>query len=198
LSGWKELDVDFYYGAYTKPLKTKASESDLRIFALHYHDGRRALKTDNRPQSARAADLNKLRLTTLGGHYITTFKAGAGKIDFLLWGAGQFGAWGRLDHHAGAIAAEAGYQLSGKTADKVKPWLRAGYFRCTGDGDPNDAMHGTFFQALPTPRIYARFPFYNMMNNEDAFVQLRLKPHTKLTLRTDVHHLRLSSARDLW
>jgi hypothetical protein len=26
---------------------------------------------------------------------------------------------------------------------------------------------GTFFQDLPTPRQYARFPFYNMMNNED-------------------------------
>ncbi|MEK7833049.1 MAG: hypothetical protein AAB401_18310, partial [Acidobacteriota bacterium] len=67
-----------------------------------------------------------------------------------------------------------------------------------GDGDPNDGTHGTFFQVLPTPRIYARFPFFNSMNNEDAFVQLRLKPHAKLALRTDLHHLRLGSERDLW
>ena len=76
--------------------------------------------------------------------------------------------------------------------------MRAGYFRSTGDGNPNDGTHNTFFQALPTPRIYARFPFYNLMNNEDAFAQLRLKPHAKLALRADVHQLRLSNANDQW
>lgn len=199
LRGWNELDVDFYYGAFTKPIKAKTSESDFRLFALHYHDGRRVLKTDNRPAAVRAADNEKIRLTTVGGHYIGVTKAGSGKADALVWAAGQFGEWGKLDHRAGAVALEAGYQFGGnKTADKLKPWIRAGYFRSTGDGDPNDTKHGTFFQALPTPRIYARTPFFNSMNNEDAFVQLRLKPHAKLALRTDVHHLRLSSERDLW
>jgi hypothetical protein len=51
---------------------------------------------------------------------------------------------------------------------------------------------------LPTPRIYARFPFYNLMNNEGVFAQLRLKPHAKLSLRADAHQLRLSNANDLW
>ncbi len=199
LRGWNELDVDFYYGAFTKPIKAKTSESDFRVFALHYHDGRRVLKTDNRSAAVRAADNEKIRLTTVGGHYIGVAKAGSGKADVLVWGAGQFGEWGTLDHRAAAIAAEAGYQFGGnKTADKIKPWIRAGYFRSTGDGDPNDGTHGTFFQVLPTPRIYARFPFFNSMNNEDAFVQLRLKPHAKLALRTDLHHLRLGSERDLW
>lgn len=194
LRGWNQLDVDFYYGAYTKPIKAKSAESDLRVFALHYHDGRRVLKTDNRALALRTADTEKIRVTTVGGHYVTVAKAGAGKVDLLLWGAGQFGAWGRLNHHAGAIAAEAGYQFNAK----LKPWLRAGYFRSTGDGDANDTTHSTFFQMLPTPRIYARFPFFNAMNNEDAFVQLRVKPHTKLGVRADVHHLRLSNANDLW
>ncbi|MFN7929406.1 MAG: alginate export family protein [Blastocatellia bacterium] len=194
LRGWNELDVDLYYGAYTKPIKAKNSEHDLRVFALHYHDGRRVLKTDNRAVALRTADLEKIRVTTFGGHYIATTKAGAGKADVLLWGAGQFGDWGKLNHRAGAVAAEAGYQFNAK----LKPWLRGGYFRSTGDNDPNDATHGTFFQTLPTPRIYARFPFFNAMNNEDAFVQLRLKPHAKLNLRTDLHHLRLSNKNDLW
>ncbi|MBP6821204.1 MAG: alginate export family protein [Acidobacteria bacterium] len=199
LRGWNELDVDFYYGSFNKGFKAKTSESDMRLFALHYHDGRRVLKTDNRPVALRAADNDKIRLTTVGGHYIGVTKAGSGKADALLWVAGQFGEWGRLDHRAAAIAAETGYQFGGnKTTDNIKPWLRLGYFRSTGDGDPNDGTHGTFFQALPTPRIYARFPFFNAMNNEDVFVQLRLKPHAKLALRTDVHHLRLSSERDLW
>lgn len=199
LRGWNELDVDFYYGAFTKPIKRKTSESDFRLFALHYHDGRRVLKTDNRSAVLRAADNEKIRLTTVGGHYIGVTKAGSGKADVLIWGAAQFGEWGKLDHRAGAIAAEAGYQFGGnKTADKIKPWVRAGYFRSTGDNDPNDQTHGTFFQVLPTPRIYARTPFFNSMNNEDSFVQLRLKPHAKLALRTDVHHLRLSNEHDLW
>ncbi|HMV50897.1 MAG TPA: alginate export family protein, partial [Blastocatellia bacterium] len=94
--------------------------------------------------------------------------------------------------------AEAGYQFTGKSVDKLKPWLRAGYFRSTGDGDPADNTHGTFFQVLPTPRPYARFPFYDLVNNEDTFAQLRLKPHAKVSLRTDVHHLRLSNAKDQW
>lgn len=194
LRGWNELDVDFYYSAYTKPIKAKSAESDVRVFAMHYHDGRRVLKTDNRSLALRTADAEKIRVTTAGGHYVTVAKAGAGKADVLLWGAGQFGDWGRLNHRAGAVAAEAGYQFN----HKFKPWVRAGYFRSTGDGDANDATHSTFFQMLPTPRIYARFPFFNAMNNEDAFVQLRLKPHAKIGLRTDVHHLRLSNARDLW
>ena len=92
------------------------------------------------------------------------------------------------------MALEGGYQF----AVKLKPWLRAGYFRSTGDGNPNDDTHNTFFQVLPTPRIYARFPFYNLMNNEDTFLQLRLKPHQKLSLRADVRYLRLGNRNDLW
>jgi hypothetical protein len=198
LKGNRELDVDFYYGAFTRPFKSRTGESEMRAFALHYHDGRRTLKIDNRTQAARAADTDNIRLTTLGGHYIGAYRAGRGKVDALLWGAGQFGEWGRLTHRAGAIAAEAGYQFSGKLADKIKPWARAGYFRGTGDGDATDTTHGTYFQTLPTPRIYARFPFFNQMNNEDMFAQLRLKPHARLALRADVHYLRLSSAKDLW
>ncbi|MBL8187818.1 MAG: alginate export family protein [Acidobacteria bacterium] len=199
LRGWNQLDVDFYYGSFNKGFKTKTSESDFRAFALHYHDGRRVLKTDNRPQAVRAADTENIRVNTLGGHYIGVTNAGKGKADVLFWGAGQFGDWGKLNHRAAAIAAEAGYQFGGnKTADKIKPWIRAGYFRSTGDGNPADNTHGTFFQVLPTPRPFARFPFFDLVNNEDVFAQLRLKPHAKVGLRTDVHHLRLSNASDQW
>lgn len=204
LNGNKELDVDFYYGAFTKPIKYKKGESEARAFVLHYHDGRRVLKTDNRAQALRAADTENIRLTTVGGHYIGVRqlregKAGAGKFDVLLWGAGQFGQWGRLDHRAGAIAAEIGYSLGGgRIADKIKPWVRGGYFRSTGDGDPTDNTHNTFFQVLPTPRIYARTPFFNLMNTEDAFGQFRMKPHARLNVRFDAHHLNLSNSKDLW
>jgi hypothetical protein len=193
-----QLDVDVYYGAFTQPRKAKTAESEWRVFGAHYHDGRRVLKTDNRPLALRSPDNEKIRVTTFGGHYIGVAQAGAGKADWLLWSAAQFGDWGALKHRAAAVAIEGGYQFNAPKLKPLQPWLRAGYFRSTGDGDPLDDAHGTFFQMLPTPRIYARFPFFNLMNNEDAFVQLRLKPHAKLALRSDIHHLRLSSARDLW
>jgi hypothetical protein len=194
LNANREMDVDFYYGAFTKPIAGKRAESEARAFALHYHDGRGAVKTDNRLLAARAADGENIRLTTVGGHLLSAIKSGRGAFDLLVWGAGQFGGWGGLDHRAGAIAAEGGYRFGVKTS----PWLRAGYFRSTGDGDPLDDNHGTFFQVLPTPRIYARFPFYNLMNNEDLFLQLRIKPHSRVSLRGDVHRLRLSNSNDLW
>lgn len=199
LNGNDELDVDFYYGAFTKGTKFKTAETEWRAFALHYHDGRPTLKTDNRAQTLRTADKSNIRLTTVGGHHIGVYQAGKGKLDTLLWGAGQFGSWGNQDQRAGSIAAEAGYSfVGGKFADKLKPWVRAGYFRSTGDGDPTDDKHTTFFQVLPTPRIYARTPFFNSMNNEDVFGELRLKPHAKLAVRFDAHHLRLSNSKDLW
>jgi len=84
LKGNAELDVDFYYGAFTRPLKRKQSESEFRAFVLHYHDGRPVLKTDNRAPLLRAADSSNIRLNTLGGHYIGAYKAARGKVDLLL------------------------------------------------------------------------------------------------------------------
>jgi hypothetical protein len=78
------------------------------------------------------------------------------------------------------------------------PWLRAGYNRSSGDDNPADDTHGTFLQLLPTARIYAQFPFFNLMNNEDLFTQLILKPHSRVTLRSDYHWLRVTESVDLW
>src|SRR5258708_8154850 len=36
------------------------------------------------------------------------------------------------------------------------------------------------------------------MNNEDVFGELRLKPHARLSLRSEIHYLRLSNTHDLW
>lgn len=194
LRGMKELDVDVSYGSFTRQMSYKQTESEARVFALYYHDGRSTLKVDNRPSAVRTVDQQNIRLTTLGGHHLSTFTARGGKVDLLLWGVGQVGEWGALSHRASALAAEAGYQPN----LKLKPWFRAGYFRGSGDGDAADRRHGTFFQVLPTPRLFARFPFYNLMNNEDTFAQITLRPHARVTLRTDVHHLQLSNANDLW
>jgi len=116
-------------------------------------------------------------------------------MDVLVWACGQSGDWGSVDHRAWAYAVEAGYQLPRLPA---APWLRAGLSRASGDDDPADHHHRTFFQIIPTPRIYAQFPFYNLMNGEDLFAQMILKPHPKVSLRRDLHRLRLTEAADLW
>src|SRR6185312_767234 len=43
-----------------------------------------------------------------------------------------------------------------------------------------------------------RFPFFNMMNSRDAFGELMVRPSKKITLRSDVHSLRLATGNDLW
>jgi hypothetical protein len=197
VKGMDELDVDTYYGAYTRSVRTQQSAGELRVFALGYIDYRTlALKTDNRPAPIRAADFGKIEIATWGADYAHVFNtSNTGKFDFLVWGVVQTGAWGNLTQRAGAFVGEAGWQ---PPVTLLKPWVSAGYSYGSGDGNPNDSRHGTFFQVLPTPRQYARFPFYNMMNNEDLYASLNLRPVSKLALRSEVHTLRLASASDLW
>jgi Alginate export len=194
MNGNPELNVDVQYVALTR---AEVRQHILwRAFALGYHDGRTGLaKTDGRALPVRSADHKNIRIGTYGGDMVATVPAGYGQFDFLFWGAGQNGRWGLQSHKAGAAALEGGYQFSKVTTG---PWLRGGWFRSTGDGNTADGEHNTFFQVLPTPRIYARLPFYNLMNSTDEFVQLMDKPVNKVSVRSDIHWLQLTSANDLW
>lgn len=194
MNGNPELNVDIQYLALTR---ANVKQHILwRAFGIGYHDGRTGLtKTDNRALSVRASDHKNIRIGTYGGDLLTSFPAGPGQFDFLFWGAGQNGSWGLQNHKAGALAIEGGYQL---TKVPTAPWLRGGWFRSTGDNNTTDGTHNTFFQVLPTPRIYARLPFYNLMNSTDDFVQIIDKPVKRITVRSDLHWLQLTSAHDLW
>ena len=158
-------------------------------------DYRDAVKVDNRPAAARAADRKGIAIHTIGADLIRTFPVAGGTADLLLWGAGQLGDWGVLDQRAAALAAEVGYQPKGS---RLHPWIRGGVNWGSGDGNPADGEHTTFFQVLPTPRICARFPFYNMMNTTDWFVMATARPTPRWTWRADYHHLDLSRTGDLW
>jgi hypothetical protein len=195
VDGWGELDVGLASVTLTRQLAFGKSAGEFRVFGIQYHDWRDVLKTDNRPQAARSGDKANLRIVTAGGHYLHAFPSSAGTFDVLFWGVLQGGRWGALDHRAGAADVEVGYQPRERV---LKPWIRAGYSYGSGDDNPNDNRHNTFFQILPTPRIYARMPFYNMMNNEDTFGELVLRPHTKVLVRSAVHMLRLAERNDLW
>lgn len=196
VDGWGNLKTGLVYAAATGQVAGKKSSGEWRVLGLYYHDWRRVLKTDNRPLATRRSDTGNIRIGTLGGHYLHAWETPSGTVDILLWGVLQVGRWGVLDHRSGALSTEAGWQP--KAVPALKPWLRAGFFHGHGDGDPNDTTHGTFFQVLPTPRIYARFPFFNLMNSEDLFGSVTLRPHKTVSIKTEVHGLRLASRNDLW
>ena len=194
MNGNPELNVDFQYLAFSK---SDWNQHVLwRVFGISYHDGRTGVtKTDNRALAVRAADHKNIRIGSYGGDLIAALPAGPGQFDFLFWGVLQNGNWGTLSHSANAAAVEAGYRPIKAVS---VPWLRAGWFRSSGDDNAKDNRHNTFFQILPTPRIYARFPFYNLMNSSDEFAQIMDTPIKQLSLRSDLHWLQLTSNQDLW
>lgn len=196
LQGMKQMDeIDLLYTSLNLTRPSFAENTDARFFYIYYKDDRGLLKSDNRPLAARQADTRHIDVHTEGGHIISVFPTGAGPIDVLAWGALQQGDWGRLEHKAWAWNLELGWQPS---TLPWKPWLRVGFGRSSGDDNPRDRDHGTFFQLLPTARIYSFSTFYNLMNNEDGFVQLILRPIPGLVSRTDFHNIRINEARDLW
>jgi hypothetical protein len=196
VDGWGWNRVGFGYAAYTHEWGKGRHSADTRFFVLVYDDWRHILKTDNRPTAVRRGDTENIRIDTFGGHSLHAFSTNGGTIDLLLWGVAQTGRWGTQTQRAYAFDVEGGFQP--KILPKLKPWLRGGFTEGSGDGNPNDQTHGTFFQVLPTPRPYARFPFFNMMNTQDGFGSLILRPGPKVTVTSEFHTLRLTNANDLW
>jgi hypothetical protein len=196
VDGWNNVNVGFVYASANRAYARGKYVGDVRGFASYYHDWRPVLKTDNRPLAVRQRDLANIRIYSFGGHSIGKWELPSANLDVLFWGVLQTGDWGRLSHRASAGAAEAGIQPAfGK---ELGFWLRGGYNASSGDSDPLDSRHGTFFQMLPTPRPYARFPFFNMMNNQDSFGEVMFKPAKTVQVRFDYHWLRLANSRDLW
>lgn len=194
MNGNPELNVDLQYLALTH---AQFKQHVLwRAFGLGYHDGRTGItKTDNRPLAVRQADHKNIRIGTYGGDLIASVPVHGGQFDLLAWGVLQNGQWGALQQDSKAGALEGGYQFLNV---HTSPWFRGGYFYGSGDTNSTDNRHETFFQVLPTPWIYAHFPFYNLMNNKDGFVQVVDHPTKRVDFRADLHWLQLASNKDLW
>ncbi len=197
LQAMRELNIDLLYAAYSVETHSSHSDGLFRIFALGYLDQRKnAAKTDNRAAGARNADSGAIRLGTYGiswAHVIRNYPGGA--LNIILWGAVQSGRWGAQDQHSGAFAGEVGWQ---PVIRDLNPWFSAGFSYGSGDANPGDGRHGTFFQVLPAVRQYARFPFYNMQNNQDTYLSAVLRPAASLLIRSELHSLRLANREDLW
>ena len=168
-------------------------DTEIAAFFYNYDDKRDCIqRPDNVCPSCSHADID---IQMYGGHVLGIYDLGPGQLDALLWGGGQFGDWYELDHEAYAIAGEIGYQF---TTIPWNPWFRTGYFIGSGDDNANDGDHETFFQMAPGTRKYQLYPYYDLENNRDFFVQLITKPSKKLTARMDYHIVKLDENADRW
>lgn len=198
LDGMRGIDdIDLAYGGASLVRPPFLENADFRLFYIYYQDRRGQVKVDNRPLPERQGDDRGRSITvhTEGAHFAWVVPTAAGPFDLLLWGAIQQGDWGTLSHRAWVWDAEIGWQPA---EIPLRPWLRAGVVRSSGDDDPEDGRHGTFFQILPTVRLYALSTFYNMMNTTNPFCELLLRPLPGLVSRTGYHYLTLTESRDLW
>ncbi len=172
-------------------------KTDFRIFALYFRDARKppkVIKLDNRPINVRRDDTKPISILTLGTHLLRAVPDNDGEIDFLGWAAIQFGDWGQLKHRALAVASEMGR----KWGKPCQVWLRFGASLSTGDGNPHDRYHKTFFQPLPSPTVHSSLPVYNMMNTRELFAHLMVRPSDRLNLKLGFHRLWLSRKSDFW
>jgi len=194
IHGGRHIDeIDVFGASVTSNIPIAGNPTDARLFYIYYGDNRPVVRLDNRPLVVRQADLEDTAINTIGANFAHVIPVGDGTVDLLAWVTGQTGDWQSQSHSAWAYSFEAGYQLPEVV---TKPWLRVGLFRSSGDDNPSDNHHGSFFQLLPTARLYALTPFFNLMNNQDLFAQLLLKPAKKVGIRTDLHWLRVTEPRD--
>ncbi len=178
---------DITYGGLTWTVKrdTWVPGTELRVFGLGYADDR-GVSDGGLP--------NSVTIYTGGVSVIGFYPVGPGTLDLLAWGAYQFGRFNRLDHSAGAAILEAGYQLSDVP---LEPWLRLGVNYASGDGDPTDGDHQTFFNMLPTNHLYYGFADqWAFQNLVDWFVQLMLEPHEKVGVNLALHQFYLANDND--
>jgi hypothetical protein len=76
--------------------------------------------------------------------------------------------------------------------------MRAGVLRASGDTNPSDNRHGTFFPMLPTVRKYGLSATYSPMNLNDRFVEVTLVPHERARVSASARSLSLATAADGW
>jgi hypothetical protein len=186
-------DVVVLTGALTLAPNAPIPHTEWQIFSHRYDDDRHVtVRPDNQGVATTSADVHVI---TLGTTLVSSRRAGPGEFDAVAWLVLQTGRWYELDHRANAVALEAGYQWTGASA---RPWLRGGWLYASGDSDPLDNRHETFFQMLPTVRRYSLSATYSQMNQRDLFAQVLMSPSSRVSIRADLHRLTLAQAADRW
>ncbi|MBI3315432.1 MAG: alginate export family protein [Candidatus Omnitrophica bacterium] len=192
-------DIDLLASELTIKKGALFPDAELQLFYYGYADSREMTaatsRRDNTGRTVPAGVEYDIDVRMIGGHLAGAAELGGGTVDYLVWGGYQYGDWFELDHTAYALVTEAGYQWKNVP---WTPWIRGGYNLGSGDSDLEDGDHGTFYQMLPTGRQYSFSILYNMMNTQDAFVSLILKPSDSLSVRSEVHWVDLSESADHW
>ena len=182
-----ERQDDILYGgiAWTVKRGTWLPGTEFQLFGLGYRDDR---PVDD------GGLAHPVEVFTGGASLLAVHPLGPGNLDVLLWAAAQGGSYDDLDHAAGAGIAEIGYRLAQAPG---QPWLRVGLNAASGDGDPGDGDHHTFFNVLPSNHLYYGFAdqlaFQNLV---DWFAQLKLAPAPRLDLNLFVHQFGLADEDD--
>lgn len=164
---------------------TDLSSGPARLFVHNYRD-RRAVsaRPDNTGIQVERADIHVQAIgasTTIAG--------------VQLWGAWQRGDWYGQPHRAFSISAEAGYTWS---RESWRPRVSGGAVYASGDRDPNDGRHGTFFPMLATTRPPMLRGTFAQMNLRDIYAAAVLRPHSRLRLDSVLHVLTLANRQDRW
>jgi hypothetical protein len=165
----------------TVALHTPAVE----LFAHNYRDMRAVrARPDNTGLTADAVDVN-----------IQTVGASAVVNRFHLWGAWQTGDWYGNAHHAFSVSADGGHVWSDA---RWRPTVRGGLLYASGDANPNDDHHGTFFPMIPTTQPDVLRGTYAQMNLRDLYARVTVFPRQRLQLGGEVHYLSLADHLDRW
>jgi hypothetical protein len=193
-AGLMMRDVTVLGGNVTLKPDTLLRGTELQLFAFRYDDERNVTaRPDNSGREATRVDVG---VTTLGATLVAASHPRDGRQwDGLVWFAAQTGSWFDQSHSAASGVVEGGHHWG---ASRWQPWIRGGFTWASGDGNPSDDRHGTFFQMLPTVRRYAQSAIYSQMNHTDVFVQALVRPTPSLGVRTDFHRVGLASSRDHW
>lgn len=181
-------------GAFTATWRPGAlvPATDVTAFAYLYSDDRLvSARPDN---TGLAASRARVTVSTFGASAIGSARTGRVDLDWLGWYAFQSGSWYEQDHRGYSLALEAGVQWP----KGWQPWVRAGYLHASGDDNPRDGRHGTYFPTLPTVRRYSFTTIYAPMNLRDTFVELILRPSARVRGRADVRWLDLAQGADRW
>jgi hypothetical protein len=117
-------------------------------------------------------------------------------LDWEIELAGQFGEFNDLDHAAFASHAELGYTFQ----HPVRPRVALAYNYATGDDDPLDGDHETFYNLYPTNHLhYGQMDLFSWRNLHDIELNVSKKPLENLTTVAELHFFLLDEpGSDAW
>lgn len=129
--------VDVGAVSYTAKRSAWITGSEVRLFDVLYRDSR---------ASTRASLGDRIFIQGIGASFVGMYARGSGTADVVAWFALETGDYGTSNQGGSALILEGGY---GWPRRKTAPWLRLGVATASGDDDPTDRDHGTFFKWFP-------------------------------------------------